>query len=510
MRHFRATMLLVWLAIAGCAVNPVTGERNLILVSSEQELAMGLQNYVPMQQSQGGPYDIDPALTAYVQGVGRKLADASGVALPYEFTILNNSIPNAWALPGGKIAVNRGLLTQLNSEAELAAVLGHEITHAAARHSAQQQTRGMLAQVGVLATTVAANDSGYGDLVSAGAGLAGQLTLMRYGRDAELEADRYGMRYMSKAGYDPTGAMTLQETFVRLSKGRDQNWLSGLFASHPPSEERVRANRDRLRNLPPGGILGVESYKAAMEKTMDLKPAYDAYDEGRKLLSEKKTDEAMALASKAIDLFDGEAHFHALRGDIRLVNKQYDMAVTNYDRAIDRRGNFFYYYLQRGLARKELGRTDGAVADLENSVKLLPTAPAYFALGQIEEGRGAVAAAIEHYRIVAKGEGDYAKAAGERLARLELSSQPASYIASACGDDGSGQIVVQVRNDTSLPVTGIEVLIRYTDSGGVQRQRNQGFSGVLSAGRIVSARTGLVPRAGSTCAAQVSAARIAE
>ena len=140
---------------------------------------MGLQNYVPMQQSQGGTYDVDPALTEYVSSVGHKLAAVSEVKLPYDFVVLNNSVPNAWALPSGKIAINRGLLTELNSEAELAAVLGHEVVHAAARHSAQQMSRGMMTQGLVLATTVAASDSGYGDLAAMGAGLAGTVDALK-------------------------------------------------------------------------------------------------------------------------------------------------------------------------------------------------------------------------------------------------------------------------------------------------------------------------------------------
>lgn len=493
---------------AGCSVNPVTGDRDFMLVSGEQELAMGLQQYVPMQQSQGGPYDVDPALTAYVENVGQKLAAASDVKLPYEFVVLNNSVPNAWALPGGKIAINRGLLTELNSEAELAAVLGHEVVHAAARHSAQQMSRGMMTQGLVLATTVAASDSGYGDLAAMGAGLAGQLTLSRYGRDAELESDKYGMRYMSKAGYDPQGAVTLQETFVRLSEGHEQDWMSGLFASHPPSEERVKENRLRASKLPAGGELGTERYAAAMKKTMAAKPAYEAYDKGRKALSEKKADEASALANEALTLFPDEAHFHALRGDVRLINKQYDMAVTNYNRAISRQDDFFYYHLQRGIARQELGQTDAAVVDLERSLEFMPTAPAHFTLGEIKEQRGQTDEAIEHYKIVAKsGSGETAKKAYEALLRLELPTQPASYISSACGSDNSGQIVVQVRNETPVPVTGVQVRFQYVDSSGTQRQRLQNFSGELAPGKIVTAGTGLTPYPSTRCDAVVVAAQ---
>src|SRR5690606_10441616 len=150
--------------------------------------------------------------------------------LPYEFVVLNNSVPNAWALPGGKIAVNRGLLTHLESESELAAVLGHEIVHAAAGHSANQMERGMLLQGLVLGTAIASSDSDYGQLFVMGANVGAQLVNLKYGRDAELEADHYGMVYMSRAGYDPEGAVKLQKTFVKLNEERRSDWLTGLFS----------------------------------------------------------------------------------------------------------------------------------------------------------------------------------------------------------------------------------------------------------------------------------------
>ena len=159
MRKLATFFLLVSVFLTGCATNPVTGKKDFMLVSGDQEVAMGEQNYAPMQQSQGGAYDVDPVLTEYVASVGSRLAKVSDAPLPYEFTVLNNSVPNAWALPGGKIAINRGLLTELESEAELAAVLGHEAVHAAARHSAKQQSRAMLMQVGVIGTAIAARDS---------------------------------------------------------------------------------------------------------------------------------------------------------------------------------------------------------------------------------------------------------------------------------------------------------------------------------------------------------------
>ena len=511
MRKLSIFLLLSFLFTAGCSINPVTGKREVVFMNTAQEIEMGRQNYVPMQQSQGGAYDIDPELTAYVQRVGQSVASHSGVNLPYEFVVLNNSIPNAWALPGGKIAINRGLLYELESESELAAVLGHEAVHAAARHSAKQQTRAMLMQVGVMGTAIAASDNDYGNLIVGSASLLAQAGLARYGRSAELESDAYGMQYMSKAGYDPQGAVELQETFVRLSEGRRTDWLSGLFASHPPSRERVQANIATAATLPRGGIRGEREYQAAMRRAMQTRPAYEVYDEGRKALAEKDLDTALAKANEAIRMHTEEAHFHALRGDIRLVQDNYDWAVTNYTRAIDRRDDFFYYHLQRGIARKEIGQQDAAVVDLERSLQLLPTAPAHYALGDIARSRGDMAAAIQHYRVVAQSGGDYGKAASAELVRLELPSNPSAYIPTGCSADGNARLVVAVRNDTTVQISGVEVAVAYTDAYGRQQQQRFAIRGQIPPGEVASVNTGLGPYAeGSGCPAQVIAAEVAE
>ena len=510
MRKRLVPLLLLPLALGACAVNPVTGEREIVLVSEGSEIQMGEQNYAPMQQAQGGEYDVDPVLTEYVQSVGDRLAAVSDRKLPYQFVVLNNTVPNAWALPGGKIAINRGLLTELGSEAELAAVLGHEIVHAAARHSAQQMERGMLLQGLILATAVATSDSDYGNLAVGGASVAGQLINQRYGREAELEADFYGMQYMSRAGYDPQGAVTLQQTFVRLSEGHEQGWLQGLFASHPPSAERVQANVETAATLPPGGELGAEDYQAAMGKTSELLPAYQAYEEGRKALGERNTARAGEKADTAIGIFPGEGHFHALRGDARLLENDFDGAVQNYDRAIEQRDDFFYYYLQRGLANQKLGREDRAQQDLTKSLEYLPTAPAHFALGNIAANRGNRAAAIQHYRAVAGAQGEMAEAAYASIVRLDIGENPGEYLSKGCSADGEGNLVVAVRNDTPVPITDVRFVVEFRDQGGVPRQVVRNVSGNLAAGQVVGVRTGLGPyQPGSGCPVAIVGARVA-
>ncbi|MEH6606594.1 MAG: M48 family metalloprotease, partial [Pseudomonadales bacterium] len=362
---------------AGCAVNPVTGENELSLVSAQQEVTLGSQQYLPTQQSQGGQYYLDPELTYYVNTVGKELAAKSGRPdLPYEFVVLNNSTPNAWALPGGKIAVNRGLLLELEDEAELAAVLGHEITHAAARHSAQQMSQQMLMGVGLAALQVATDDTQYGNLILGSAGLGAQMIQGKYGRDAERESDYYGMRAMAAVGYDPQGAVELQETFVKLSKGRDQDWVSGLFSTHPPSQERVDANKKTAQALPSGGARNESVYNRRIAKIRHDKPAYDAYDKGMAALAKKDSKQALKLAERAISLQKQESQFHELRGAALEAQGLQQNALKAYDKAIALNSQYYSHYLSRGLLRKELGDSAGAKKDLEASNRLLPTSAA--------------------------------------------------------------------------------------------------------------------------------------
>src|SRR5262245_32626946 len=240
-------VLAALLALGGCATNPVTGKRELSFVSEAQEVQIGQQQYSPSRQSQGGDYVTDPAVTESVRQVGNKLAAVADRKLPYEFVVINSGELNAWALPGGKLAINRGLLVELKSEAELAAVLGHEIVHAAARHGAKQMEQGQLMQIGAAIASIGAaayGGSALGAMVGQGSARGRELVSAKFGRDDELAADHYGMKYMKAAGYDLQAAVSLQELFVRkFSEGKEQDWMTGLFASHPPSPERVEANK---------------------------------------------------------------------------------------------------------------------------------------------------------------------------------------------------------------------------------------------------------------------------
>lgn len=494
MNRFAVALLCGALFASGCTVNPVTGKSELAIVTPQQEVAIGENNYAPSRQMQGGDLTIDPELTAYVQEVGQRLAAVSDrKLLPYEFQVLNSSIPNAWALPGGKIAINRGLLWEMNSEAELAAVMGHEIVHAAARHGAQAMQRGLLLQGAVFATAVAAQRKQFGGLAVGAANVAAQLVNQRYGRNAELESDRYGMIYMSRAGYDPDAAIDLQQTFVRLSEGRSTDWLSGLFASHPPSQQRVDANRATAQTLPDQGDMGRERYAAKLKKLRDARPAYETYDKGRKALAEGNLNEAETLGQSAISALPQEGHFHALLGDIDLESKRNDNAVRHFDAAIERNSNFFYYPLRRGLARKNLNLLDSAEADLQTSVEMLPTADAYQALGAIAESRGDINKAKEYYAAAGGSQSESGRAARSALLRLDLPTNPGKYLGLATGLDGQGQLLLELRNPTDRAVRNIEIEIEYLQADGSAQRIRRTMRGTLAPGSVQQIATGLGP-----------------
>ncbi len=409
------------LLLSACVKNPVTGQRELTLISENQERQMGIDAYQTATQSQGGPYKVDPKLSEYVNRVGQRLASVSDRPnLSYEFVIVNDSTPNAWALPGGKIAINRGLLTELTSEAELAAVLGHEIVHAAARHGAKGMERGMLLQGGIIALGVAARNSQYNDMLIGSAGAAAGLVMSKYSRHQELESDHYGMIYMAKAGYNPEAAIRLQEIFLKLSKG-NSNWLDGLFASHPPSQERIEANKITAQKLISNNntFEGRDEYTDAIKGLIAQKAAYESYEKGIKALKKKSYHSAETYAQKAINAVDSEALFWGLKGRALLAQKEPKEALSAFSEAIDRNPDYFEFYLRRAECKKLLGDDRGSHADAQKSIALLPTGEAHEILGKIALKYRDRQRAMYHFQIASHANSPAGQRSRELLSQVQ-------------------------------------------------------------------------------------------
>ena len=227
-------LLLTLFFNAACATNPVTGKRQMSLLSEAEELAIGQQQDAEIRKEMG-VYD-DPLLQRYVNDIGQQLARVSHRPnLPWTFTVVDSPAINAFALPGGYIYLTRGILAYLDDESELAGVLGHEIGHVTARHAAQAYTR--QAQAGIALTVLSIFVPGTAPFADLGAtGLS--VLFLRHGREAELEADRLGVEYGSGSGYDPAGVPRFLATLARvdaLSERGVPNWLS----THPDPGSRV-------------------------------------------------------------------------------------------------------------------------------------------------------------------------------------------------------------------------------------------------------------------------------
>jgi predicted Zn-dependent protease len=253
------TYVLLALGAVACAVNPVTGERQFTLISESQEVAIGQQTSQQVEQTMA--LVDDPELQAYVDELGQRLAAASERPdLPWSFKVVDDPTPNAFALPGGPIYFTRGMMNLMNSEAQLASVLGHEIGHITARHSVAQISRAQLAQIGVgLGMIFVPELRPFGDV----AGLGLNLLMLRYGRDAERQADELGYRYAQEQNYDVGEMAEVFSALGRMAEIEQQSPLPSWLSSHPAPEERVQAIErriDREEARVPDAVVGRENY----------------------------------------------------------------------------------------------------------------------------------------------------------------------------------------------------------------------------------------------------------
>ncbi|MEZ4413052.1 MAG: M48 family metalloprotease [Gemmatimonadales bacterium] len=238
----RLAVALAGVLVAGCAMNPATGQNEFNLVSESQEVAMGMEaaQQVAVQM---GPYE-DPVWQPYVSKLGLQLAASSErPQLPWKFTVVDDPQVNAFALPGGFIYITRGILANMNSEAELAGVLGHEIGHVTARHSATQMSRAQLAQLGLgLGAVLRPELQQY--MGVAGAGL--QLLFLKYTRDDESQADMLGFRYSLRSGYDPHAMLDLFTMLEGVESASGQERLPAWAVTHPYPENRLAQTQRML------------------------------------------------------------------------------------------------------------------------------------------------------------------------------------------------------------------------------------------------------------------------
>lgn len=223
-----------------CARNPVTGKKQVVLMSEKQEIAMG-NEADPQIVAQFGLYE-DSALQRFIRAKGEQMAAISHrPKLDYTFRILNSDVINAFAVPGGYVYFTRGIMAHFNSEADFAGVLGHEIGHITHRHSVEQHRNALLGQLGIIAGIIIAPDlARFAETASSGL----QLLLLKYSRDAERESDELGVEYSSKIGYDAREMALFFNTLERQSAGNEAARLPEFLSSHPnPGDRNVTVTK---------------------------------------------------------------------------------------------------------------------------------------------------------------------------------------------------------------------------------------------------------------------------
>lgn len=355
--------------LTSCATNPVTGRTQFMLVSEETEIEIDRKN-APYQFSADYGIVQDTALNAYIDRTGRRLAALTHrPRMPYRFQAVNATYVNAYAFPGGSIAVTRGILLSLENEAELAALIGHELGHVNARHTARQMSKSMLtnAVIGGVAMIAGAKNAAYGQVASALGMIGAGALLASYSRDNEREADALGLEYMAKAQYNPEGFEELMDMLRNMSK-HEPSAIELMFSTHPMSDERYRTAVETIRKKYKGMSTSPFYKERYMDNTAALrrqKNAIEAIQKGEAemaagnlaaaqtqletalkaspsdyaglmamakcMLLQKKHAEAERFATKAQSAYPQEAQSYHVAGIAKTELKKFQAAYNNFD-----------------------------------------------------------------------------------------------------------------------------------------------------------------------------------
>lgn len=401
---------------AGCATNPVTGKSQFMLMDEKQEIAIDRQHSPHQLSSDYGSVQ-DRRLQDYIQTTGKRIAaNTHRSQMPYDFHCVNANYVNAYAFPGGSIACTRGILLELENEAELAALLGHELGHVNARHTAEIMSKSQLAGMvvgGLSILTSVAVGSDAGNLAGQLGQLGSGVLLASYSRDNERQADDLGMQYMTRSGYGPQGMVGLMEMLNSMNQHKT-GATDVLFATHPMSSERYQTSirqatndyrpysgqplfRDRYMDATAGlrkikdavkmmqageAAMGKEQYSQAevlFKQALDRAP--DDYTGllmmAKCQLVQKKDSEAERYANRAKQVYPDEAQAYHISGITRIRNKKYDAALEDfsiYEQRLPGNPNTVFF---KGLS-------------LEGMQKIAPAAQAYNGyLQQVQQGQQA-------------------------------------------------------------------------------------------------------------------------
>jgi len=434
-RFLTASALSAGGLLTGCVTNPVTGRSQLMLMSQVQEINAD-KSSSPHQFSADYGVVQDAKLNAYIQSVGQGMVrQTHRPDMPYSFRAVNATYINAYAFPGGSIATTRGILLELENEAELAALLGHELGHVNARHTAQQMTKGMLTGL-VLAgvTTYAKNKSDqYGQLAQSLGQIGAGMMLAHYSRDNEHEADSLGMQYLVNSDYTPEGMVGLMGVLKGLSSTKPSA-IELMFSTHPWSGDRYDRAVQSARSQYAANTnqrINRERYMDNTAQLRKLKGAIDAMQKGERAMMSKRMPEAESELKNALKQAPKDYTGHVLMAKYYLTNDNPRQALAYAREAQALYPKEAQAHHISGVTKLRLKDYAGSHRDFEACDRNLPGNPTItFFKGRALEGMSRRdAAAAEYKQYLSKvNEGEYAQYAYQRLVEwghIKPAAQPA-------------------------------------------------------------------------------------
>ena len=415
-------------SLTGCAIDPITGKQGLMLVSEADEVNTD-KSQSPHQFSADLGLWGSNSLYRYMNDVGLAIAKSSvRPHMPYSFSVLGANYVNAYTFPGGTVGITRGILLEMQNEAQLAALLGHEIGHVNARHSPERMTKTMIAGVAQAGLGAVIGDMQYGDLMMAASGMGAGALLAKYSRDNEREADQLGMKFMVAAKHNPQGMTGLMQMLLSLN-AQEPNLIQQMFSSHPLSSERLsNAQNDMAQYGSAQGLsLQQSRYMDMTKEVRAIEKVIKACQAGEKELTQKQFANADLYFAKALSQKGDDYPALVLAGKAKLLQEKHDAALGLLSKARQVNANEAQAIHLNGVALMGKKQFTQAYNEFDLYEQKLPGNPGtIFLKGFAQEGQDNKPLAAQEYQRFLKQvqQGEQAQHAQSKLIEWGFVTQP--------------------------------------------------------------------------------------
>ncbi|MCX7739031.1 MAG: M48 family metalloprotease [Hydrogenothermaceae bacterium] len=419
-RVFKLLLVFFVLILVSCTQveDPLTGQKTLTLLPTEKEIEIG-KKYIPYAINENEGLYPDKEVQEYIRRLGHNIARVAPRKVEYQFFIVNSKDVNAFALPGGPVFINRGLMLTLDNESELVGVLSHELGHINARHHARflEKTYGLNLLLNVLA--VATAESSYRNVVLQVAQVGAGLLQLKFSRDQENEADSLGVRFTYESGYDPRGIISVFNKFRSMeAKQRPPEWL----LTHPLPDTRIKNVSELISTKFPNKLLlkrDSPEFVYIKQKIANTALSYDYLEKAKENIKNRDFRSAQKNLDTAISLYEENISAHTYKSFVCYQLKEYDCSYRHALNASKIDESYFLAKLLTGASLVKLNRSFEAIKQLEDAATLINSNPdLYYFLGVAYQNTGNRQKAIENFKFalsITDGNRGWESEAKERL-----------------------------------------------------------------------------------------------